>query len=926
MKKRLFIPLLALCTTLALLTVFISAEEAPPTSGDCGSSATWSYDQASKTLTISGSGRVETGYSYNSVYNQYIPWYNEIEVVQFEGTDFSSLEREVFYGWSNLSSITLPEGITEIGMNAFKGCSALTSIIIPESVGTIRWGAFSGCSKLVSVIIPPKVWEIGYRAFTDCASLTEIQVNQENRGYISVDGVLFTWKQDDLITFPAGKQGSYSIPGSVTKIEDEAFKGCSGLTSVSIPDGVTSIGYGVFSGCSKLANITIPDGITSIGSDMFEECSSLVSVTIPESVTFIDFGAFRGCSSLVSVTIPENVTSIRDAVFKGCSKLANITIPEGITRIAHSMFKECSSLISVTIPESVTSIAPEAFAGCSSLADITIPDGVTSIDYKAFAGCSSLADITIPDGVTSIGYEVFDRCSNLANVVIQGGVTRIEHRTFNDCSSLISVTIPKSVTSIDWQAFKGCSSLASITIPEGVTEIGSSAFSGCSSLDGVTIPNSVTSIDGYAFEGCSSLASITISEGVTSIGQWSFKDCTSLTEIQVDPNNTNYVSVEGVLLNHAKNNIVAFPAGKQGPYSIPEGVTSIRRDFQNCKNLTSVTIPQSVTSIEFHAFAGCSNLKSLFCNGKKAPVIGEFWAVTDYPLFDRESNAVIYVYAGSSDYTIDFNWPEDKIVYLPCPPTVTYDANGGTGEMPDVQMQEGETLTLPTCGFTAPENQKFKIWSIANVEYAPGSTYVVTCDTTVKAIWEKDGKPVPPDDETYAITVSGTITNGKVETNVKEAAAGTTVTVTATPNPGYKVGEITVTKSDGSKVPVTNGAFQMPAGNVTVSASFTASTTSKLSAVWRANEENILKGELVIQGTSAEKWYLIEMKKADPESSLTNSVFFTLRGDESGTLIVQCENGVTLNMYEMDGNKISDFANGHQFVQDQTADGPLEIL
>ena len=164
----------------------------------------------------------------------------------------------------------------------------------------------------------------------------------------------------------------------------------------------------------------------------------------------------------------------------------------------------------------------------------------------------------------------------------------------------------KSVTSIGNCAFRYCTSLKSITIPNSVIEIGSSAFSGCSSLTSITIPNSVTEIGVYAFKGCTSLTSITIPNSVTNIGDSTFWGCSSLTAIYVAVDNKNYTSVNGVLFNKDKTALICYPAGKTDKsYNITNSVTSIGDyAFNGCSSLTSITIPDSVTSIGGCALVG----------------------------------------------------------------------------------------------------------------------------------------------------------------------------------------------------------------------------------------------------------------------------------------------------------------------------------
>ena len=261
----------------------------------------------------------------------------------------------------------------------------------------------------------------------------------------------------------------------------------------------------------------------------------------------------------------------------------------------------------------VTSIGDYAFDGCPGLTSITIPNSVTRIGDFAFYGCTGLTSITIPNSVTSIGIYAFSECTGLTSITIPNSVNSIGGAAFWGCTGLTSITIPNSVTSIGIGAFYNCTGLTSITIPNSVTSIGERVFYNCTGLTKITIPNSVTSIGDYAFFGCTGLTSIIIPNSVTNIARNVFGKCKSLSGILVDKDNESYSSVDDVLFNKNKSELICYPFGKpDSEYNIPNSVTSIGDyAFFGCTGLTKITIPNSVTTIESYAFFGCTGLTKI---------------------------------------------------------------------------------------------------------------------------------------------------------------------------------------------------------------------------------------------------------------------------------------------------------------------------
>ena len=265
-----------------------------------------------------------------------------------------------FHNCSGLTSLTIPNSVTSIGVLAFAGCSSLTSLTIPNSVTSIGGAAFAECSGLTSITIPNSVTSIGGSAFEGCSGLTSI-----------------------------------TIPNSVTSIGGFAFYNCSGLTSITIPNSVTSIGGSAFSGTKWHDNQ--PDGLIYIGEVLYKYKGIMPSNTrieIKEGTTEITDSAFKDCSGLTSLTIPNSVTSIGGSAFSGCSGLTSVTIPNSVTSIGYEAFYGCSGLTSITIPNSVTSIGSHAFYRCTGLTYVNLGKSVTSIGEYAFGGCTGLTYIT----------------------------------------------------------------------------------------------------------------------------------------------------------------------------------------------------------------------------------------------------------------------------------------------------------------------------------------------------------------------------------------------------------------------------------------------------------------------------------------------------------------------------------------------------
>ena len=614
------------------------------------------------TLTISGTGDMD---DYTSSKTS-APWKNQKDkiknvIVKKGVTRIGNFAFDA----CGLSSISIPNSVTSIGMGAFRDCIALTSIIIPSGVNTIERGAFWGCNTLTSV----------------------------------------------------------SIPNSITNIIDYAFYGCSGLTSIAIPENVTSIGSSAFENCSSLTSITIPKSVTKIESNAFYGCSSLwkvfnnssltlsknsnngyvayyanfiynnvstngkfriykdnngnnwvcdyfgsdKNITLPNDIYGIDEYAFYGRSDLVSVTIPNGVVNISSYAFSGC-KLQTLIIGTDISNIGEKLFgdypyptktiwlpntppsgyanasgninyvsnenysyipnmkvyKHLSSLFEVDgiryVPVSPSERTCDAI-DCNydkAIENIKINDvvsykniGLTVLNVNSYTcyGNEFIKTLNINNS-GKIDERAFEGCKNITSVEFGNKITSIGDYAFYGCIAIKEIKIPNSVTSVGAYGFSGCRLLKTVVFGDCPTTIGANAFKDCSSLTELNLGKKVTTIGNYTFANCSSLAKISIPKTTTSIGNYAFSGCRALADVTIE-DRTEKISLgsNGSSPLFADSPISSVYLG--GKLSYNTSSNSGYSPFYRNKSLQSVVITDTEEQIYDNEFYGCTNLKSV---------------------------------------------------------------------------------------------------------------------------------------------------------------------------------------------------------------------------------------------------------------------------------------------------------------------------
>lgn len=284
----------------------------------------------------------------------------------------TKINDDALKGNKKIVSVTIPGSVKDIGNNAFQGCPNLEEIIFtnPDKASNtliIRVSAFQDCPKLTKCEIPARAYQVVGNIFKGCTSLKEVKVNDNNPYYFTKDGVLFgpalvNYKPqyDDayaLQSYPAGRQGAYTIPSSVNgkeidQVWTSGFEGAVGLTDITIPASIGRLGTAAFES-TGLTHVTIPDTVQQVDPAVFQNCTSLVSVKLPNGIMEIDQYLFANCISLQHVDMPDTITKINIYAFHNCTSLTSLALPKGLTSLSVGCFEKCYNLQHVVVPPSV---------------------------------------------------------------------------------------------------------------------------------------------------------------------------------------------------------------------------------------------------------------------------------------------------------------------------------------------------------------------------------------------------------------------------------------------------------------------------------------------------------------------------------------------------------------------------------------------
>ena len=464
---------------------------------------------------------------------------------------------------------------------------------------------------------------------------------------ICVDGLYYQITSDSTVQVAYSEnrvsyQGEIIIPATidyaektykVTAIGSSAFSGCYQITNIIIGDNVDSIYNYAFKSCSALKSVTFGKNVKCLGGQLFDYSENVTSIIwnarhcndLDKNKAIFSNGGYLE-SNITEFIIGDEVEYLPYKLCRNMTGLTELVIPQSVKEISSSVFLGCTSLKSIAFSEGLVKIGVSAFQKCSSLTELSLPNSLVTIDNYAFEDCTSLKSINIPINVTSIGKSVFDGCSSISKIKWEAKYCS----DFNQNTSFV-LSISNNINS----------QLESFELGDEVEYIPAYLCNGLTEFTELNIPNSVKAIGAYAFAAWKALRILQMSDRIESIGAHAFENCTRLNNITL-PNTISYIGTDAFKNTGWANGTTGWESGvrylgsaliETNPEElgtecvVKANTTSIGAyAFQNCSNLTSITLPESTTAINEYAFLNCTSLhKILVPDNVKSVQDGAFY-------------------------------------------------------------------------------------------------------------------------------------------------------------------------------------------------------------------------------------------------------------------------------------------------------------
>lgn len=668
-------------------------------SGKYDDNINFKFESSTGKLTLTGKGKMANYNQFSRPYHSYCGKIKRGEI----GEGITNIGSESFCNCINLLSVVIASTVTNISQEAFRGCSKLKSISFSNNINNVQIieeYAFDKCSSLASLPTFNNLISIGSKCFQYCNitsitlpqtletfpldafdyndNLKSINIDENNKYFMSIDGVLFLKNESKLILYPLGKEDKfYEIPDGTISIGEKSFKN-SFVNVINISDSVVSLDPYALYECSALYSLNIGRGLEKIADKSIYDCYKIANITVDENNAY--FKSINGIlfskdeSELIkyptqlkekTYAIPLTVTTIKYNCFYSNRFLKNIIITDNVSFIDQHSVRRCEQIMSFEVTENNQFFA--AFDDILYLKNFsrivlvpqkkdgnyTLHENLTRFEGNLFSK-RNINYINIPNKITYINSYTFNSCGKLQSIIIPDSVTMIDFGAFINCLALQNVEIGKNVRWIGSSVFNGCGMLKSITIPKLVSNISSNLFFGCVNLTSITFCGNIYYIDIGAFGFCNSLSSITYygSQITSTFNSETFKDCKKLTNVTVLINyeidrycgkpvvklpdgyarcgeniewffnsSTQTIDVygSGYMDNSTSKSLSTFYPIRYlvRVVNVGEGINSIGDfAFYYMTKMTTINLPESLVYIGSKAFYSCKNLRSIKLSDK----------------------------------------------------------------------------------------------------------------------------------------------------------------------------------------------------------------------------------------------------------------------------------------------------------------------
>ena len=598
------------------------------------------------------------------------------------------LGQGAFYDCNNLTSVNFTDCLKEIGLSCFQGCSGLNgNLIIPDSIKVIEPYTFADCSQIDSVFLPDGLEIIKECAFRK-AGIKSVKLPVSLR---KIECYAFSY-----CSFLSGE---ITIPSGVTEIEECLFFECPLLTKVNFPSNLRIIKSAAFQGNSSLKYINLPQALIQIGKNAFNGCSSLENIVFPYLLNSIEAFAFYNCSSLNSADLPPNLSTLGDyafgnnerlysasissqslgagnGVFSGCVNLRSLILSNGISRIGNKFLAGCKELKGeLFLPESIHTIGEFAFEDtqlsalkfhsmyppaispttfANSIINILTVPAISRYLYKQKYGNKFiykfnelLASIHIdrPGTLKYLLNELYpDNFKNITHLQLSGTIDERDISFMKEILSLYELDLRDTDLKIlpiigsniyaevifmplNLEEIRSCcfkySDISTVYLNKGLRKIGDEAFYRCAYLENIELPENLQFIGVNAFARSALAGELRLPSGLVNTGQGAFQNCKNITSISFPES-----------LSSIHEYSFAGCTGLKGSINFPKGLNTISRGaFEGCTNIDTITLPKNLYQLGNNAFAGCSGLRKVKALSENPPYLNTpIFSALDYDL------------------------------------------------------------------------------------------------------------------------------------------------------------------------------------------------------------------------------------------------------------------------------------------------------